>query len=119
MAGQKSLMGLITSELKITKYTHKEGMEQPITHWTPSIAVCGIDFYDNNIFTNWQNNLFVTSLKFENLYRLEIESGKVTEQELIFSTGSRVRDVETGPDGFIYIAIEDPGRIIRLKPIKN
>jgi len=104
---------------KITKYTHKEGMEQPITHWTPSIAVCGIDFYDNKIFTNWQNNLFVTSLKFENLYRLEIENGKVIEQELIFSTGSRVRDVETGPDGFIYVAIEDPGRIIRLKPIKN
>ena len=104
---------------KITKYTHKEGMEQPVTHWTPSIAVCGIDFYDNNIFTNWQNNLFVTSLKFENLYRLEIESGKVIEQELIYSTGSRVRDVETGPDGFIYIAIEGPGRIIRLRPIKN
>ena len=104
---------------KITKYTHKEGMEQPITHWTPSIAVCGIDFYDSNIFTNWENNLFVTSLKFENLYRLEIENGKVIEQELIFSTGSRVRDVETGPDGFIYVAIEDPGRIIRLKPIKN
>ncbi len=104
---------------KITKYTHKEGMEQPITHWTPSIAVCGIDFYDNNIFTNWQNNLFVTSLKFENLYRLEIENGKVIEKELIYSTGSRVRDVETGPDGFIYVAIEDPGRIIRLRPIKN
>ena len=104
---------------RITKYTHKEGMEQPITHWTPSIAVCGIDFYDNNIFTNWQNNLLVTSLKFENLYRLEIEDRKVIEQELIYSTGSRVRDVETGPDGFIYVAIEDPGRIIRLRPIKN
>ena len=104
---------------KITKYTHKEGMEQPITHWTPSIAVCGIDFYDNKIFTNWQNNLFVTSLKFENLYRLEIENRKVVKQELILNTGSRVRDVETGPDGFIYVAIEDPGRIIRLKPIKN
>ncbi len=104
---------------KITKYTHKEGMEQPITHWTPSIAVCGIDFYDNKIFTNWQNNLFVTSLKFENLYRLEIENRKVVKQELILNTGSRVRDVETGPDGFIYVAIEDPGRVIRLKPIKN
>jgi len=94
-------------------------MEQPITHWTPSIAVCGIDFYDNKIFTNWQNNLFVTSLKFENLYRLEIENRKVVKQELILNTGSRVRDVETGPDGFIYVAIEDPGRVIRLKPIKN
>jgi len=104
---------------KITKYTHKEGMEQPITHWTPSIAVCGIDFYDNKIFTNWKNNLFVTSLKFENLYRLEIENRKVVKQELILNTGSRVRDVETGPDGFIYVAIEDPGRVIRLKPIKN
>ena len=104
---------------RITKYTHKEGMEQPITHWTPSIAVCGIDFYDNNVFTNWQNNLLVTSLKFENLYRLEIKDRKVIEQELIYSTGSRVRDVETGPDGFIYVAIEDPGRIIRLRPIKN
>ena len=48
----------------------------------------------------------------------ETNSSEVIKQELIFSTGSRVRDVETGPDGFIYVAIEDPGRIIRLKPIK-
>ena len=43
----------------------------------------------------------------------------MVKQELILNTGSRVRDVETGPDGFIYVAIEDPGRVIRLKPIKN
>ena len=48
-----------------------------------------------------------------------MENGKVIEQELIYSAGSRVRDVETGPDGFIYVAIEDPGRIIRLRPVKN
>ena len=107
------------SGTRITKYTHKEGMEQPITHWTPSIAVCGIDFYDNNKFRNWQNNLLVTSLKFENLYRLEIKGDKIIDQELIYSAGSRVRDVETGPDGFIYIALEDPGRIVRLKPKNN
>ena len=98
----------------ITKYTHKEGMEQPVTHWTPSIAVCGIDFYDGNIFKNWENNLLVTSLKFETLYRLTIDQDKVINQEIIYNAGSRIRDVETGPEGYIYIALEDPGRIIRF-----
>ena len=98
----------------ITKFTHKEGMEQPVIHWTPSIAVCGIDFYDGNIFKNWKNNLLVTSLKFENLYRLTIEQNKVIDQEIMYSAGSRIRDVETGPDGYIYLALEDPGRIIRF-----
>ena len=98
----------------ITKYTHKEGMEQPVIHWTPSIAVCGIDFYDGNVFKNWENNLLVTSLKFENLYRLTIEKNKVIDQEIIYSAGSRIRDVETGPDGYIYVALEDPGRIVRF-----
>ena len=98
----------------ITKYTHKEGMEQPVIHWTPSIAVCGIDFYDGNVFKNWENNLLVTSLKFENLYRLTIDQNNVIDQEIIYSAGSRIRDVETGPDGYIYLALEDPGRIIRF-----
>jgi len=103
----------------ITKYTHKKGMEQPVIHWTPSIAVCGIDFYDGEVFKNWKNNLLVSSLKFENLYRLEIKDNKVIEQEIIYRAGSRIRDVETGPEGFIYLALEDPGRIIRFIPIKN
>jgi len=103
----------------ITKFTHKEGMEQPILHWTPSIAVCGIDFYDKKLFKSWENNLLVTSLKFEKLYRYEINSNKIINQEMIYNPGSRIRDVETGPDGYIYLALEDPGRIVRLVPIKN
>ena len=75
-----------------------------------------IDFYDGKVFKNWENNLLVTSLKFENLYRLEILDNKVLNQEMIYSAGSRIRDVETGPEGWIYLAVEDPGRIIRLKP---
>ena len=104
----------------ITKYTHKEGMEQPVIHWTPSIAVCGIDIYDGELFNNWKNNLLVSSLKFERLYRLEIDDDdKVIDQEIIYEAGSRIRDVQTGPEGFIYIALEDPGRIVRFIPIKN
>lgn len=103
----------------ITKFTHKEGMEQPILHWTPSIAVCGIDFYDKKLFKSWENHLLVTSLKFEKLYRYEVNSNKIITKEMIYNPGSRIRDVETGPDGYIYLALEDPGRIVRLVPIKN
>jgi len=103
----------------ITKLTHKKGMKQPVIHWTPSIAVCGIDFYDGKLFKDWENNLLVTSLKFENLYRLEIKNNEVIQQELIYHSGSRIRDVETGPDGYIYLALEEPGRIIRFVPVRN
>ena len=104
----------------ITKHTHKEGMEQPVIHWTPSIAVCGIDFYDSELFKNWENNLLVSSLKFEHLYRIEIDDyNQVIDQEIIYEAGSRIRDVQTGPEGFIYIALENPGRIARFIPIKD
>ena len=63
--------------------------------------------------------MLVSSLKFERLYRLEIDDDKVIDQEIIYEAGSRIRDVQTGPEGFIYIALEDPGRIVRFIPIKN
>ena len=108
----KNYNGTIISHL-----THNDGMEQPVLHWTPSIAVCGITFYEGKVFTEWGNNLFATSLKYERLHRLEILDGKVVEQEIIYDAGSRVRDVEIGPLGFIYVALEDPGRIVRFVPV--
>ena len=108
----KNYNGTIISHL-----THNDGMEQPVLHWTPSIAVCGITFYEGKVFTEWKNNLFATSLKYERLHRLEILDGKVVEQEIIYDAGSRVRDVEIGPLGFIYVALEDPGRIVRFVPV--
>ena len=108
----KNYNGTIISHL-----THNDGMEQPVLHWTPSIAVCGITFYKGKVFTEWGNNLFATSLKYERLHRLEILDGKVVEQEIIYDAGSRVRDVEIGPLGFIYVALEDPGRIVRFVPV--
>tara|TARA_B100000686_G_scaffold112835_1_gene120478 strand:+ start:22696 stop:23853 length:1158 start_codon:yes stop_codon:yes gene_type:complete len=102
---------------KISDFTHKKGMEQPVWHWTPSIAVCGIKFYNEGAFKPWKNNLLVTSLKFERLHRLVIKNGKKVDEEIIFNAGSRVRDVEVGPGGFIYVALENPGRIVKLIPI--
>jgi glucose/arabinose dehydrogenase len=49
----------------ITEQTHKEGMEQPILYWKPSIAVCGLDFYRGSLFKKWENRLLVGALKYE------------------------------------------------------
>ncbi len=103
----------------ITDLTEKEGMEQPATHWTPSIAVCGIDFYTGEAFPEWQNSLLVTSLKFSRLERVVLDGDRVVSQEIISEPGGRLRDVQTGPDGYIYIAVEageDNSTIIRLVP---
>jgi len=100
----------------ITEITSKEGMEQPVIHWTPSIAVCGIDFYEGDKFPKWKNDLFVTGLASEELRRLSIRDRKVVEQELIFKGIGRVRDVASGPDGCLYVILNKPDRILRLEP---
>jgi glucose/arabinose dehydrogenase len=99
----------------ITDLTAKEGMEQPVTHWTPSLAVCAIDFYVGDEFPGWRHDLFLSSLAAEELRRLELEDGKVVHQEVLFKGIGRVRDVVVGPDGYVYVSLE-PGRIARLAP---
>lgn len=100
----------------ITGITHRQGMEQPVIHWTPSIAVCGIDFYEGDKFPKWKHNLFVTALAQEELRRVVISERKVTEQEVVFKNIGRVRDVASGPDGFLYVILNKPDKIIRLEP---
>jgi glucose/arabinose dehydrogenase len=99
----------------ITNLTAKEGMEQPVVHWTPSLAVCAIDFYVGDPFPGWRHDLFLSSLAAEELRRLEVEEGRVVHQEVLFKGIGRVRDVVVGPDGYVYVSLE-PGRIARLVP---
>ena len=98
----------------ITEKTEAEGMERPQTFWVPSIAVCGIDFYTGNRFEKWKNDLLVTSLKFNRLHRVRTEGVDVVHEEIVYTGESRIRDVQTGPDGAVYLAVEGPGRILRL-----
>lgn len=95
----------------------KAGMESPIVSWTPSIAPAGIEFYAGNRFPQWKNSLFIASLVGRHLRRLEVNGSKVVHQEVLFSELGRVRDVTTGPDGLIYVALNNPGRIVRLVPL--
>lgn len=109
--------GINYNGLPITEgLTAKEGMEQPIIHWTPSIAVCGIDFYTGSRFPKWKTNLFVTGLASQELRRLVIEGHAVKHQEIVFKNVGRIRDVANGPDGYLYVVMNGPDQIVRLEP---
>jgi aldose sugar dehydrogenase len=99
--------------------------DSPIVHWTPSIAPSGIAFYTGDRLPKWRNHLFVTGLGGEALRRLETDGDKVVDQEVVFSGYGRVRDVVSGPDGYLYVALNvpgvrlsdtTPGLIVRLVP---
>jgi aldose sugar dehydrogenase len=101
----------------LTPLTAREGLEQPVLHWTPSIAVCGIDFCRATKFPRWRNSLFVTALAQQELRRLVIEDRKVVSQEVLFKGIGRVRDVASGPDGYIYVILNSPDMLARLEPV--
>jgi len=99
-----------------TDLTELAGMEQPIHHWTPSIAPCGMTFVSSDYYGAWGNDLLVGSLKFEYLHRLRMNGNQVVGHEMLLEGIGRVRDVQVGTDGFVYLAVEGPGRVIRLVP---
>lgn len=102
---------------KFTNITEKEGMEQPVTYWVPSIAPCGMTFVDSDRYPGWKNNIMIGSLRFKYLERVELEGEKVVEHERLLEDMGRVRNVEMSPDGFIYVAFETPGYIVKLLPV--
>ncbi len=100
----------------MTGKTAQEGMEQPLVYWVPSIAVCGLDFYTGDRFPKWKNDLLAGGLGQQEVRRIRLNDRQVESQELILKNIGRVRDVATGPDGFIYVLLNDPDRIVRLVP---
>lgn len=106
---------------KIGEGTHKEGMAQPIHQWTPSIAPSGMAFYTGDKFPQWRGNLFVGALRFQLLARLELDGDKVVKEErLLERKVGRIRDVRAGPDGYLYLLIDDRrGKVLRLEPADN
>jgi glucose/arabinose dehydrogenase len=103
---------------KIGEGTAKAGMEQPIYYWVPSIAPSGIAFYTGDKFPRWQGDLFVGALKDQMLVRLRLDGEKVVHEErMLKGVLGRIRDVRTGPDGFVYLLTDGkPGVLARLEP---
>lgn len=95
------------------------GMAAPLHHWTPSIAPSGMAFLSSDRYgLAWRGNLFVGSLKFRYLDRIELADGRVVaEHRLLQDLGERIRDVRQGPDGLLYVLTDSPqGQLIRLQP---
>ncbi|WP_445263634.1 PQQ-dependent sugar dehydrogenase [Ramlibacter sp. PS4R-6] len=98
--------------------TAKEGMEQPLHYWVPSIAPSGMAFLTSDRYgPAMKGNLFIGSLKFDYLARLEVANGKVVRETKALEVGDRVRDVRQGPDGLLYLVTDEArGKLIRVVP---
>lgn len=103
---------------KIGEGTDKPGMEQPLHIWIPSIAPSGMAFYQGDRFPKWRGDLFVGALRGQILVRLRFDGEKVVQEErLLEGELGRIRDVRSGPDGYLYLLTDSAsGAIFRLEP---
>lgn len=100
----------------IPKPTTRPDLAPSIYHWNPVISPSGIAFYTGDVFPRWRGNLLIAGLSSEALVRLTLDGERVTGEERI-DMDARVRDVEQGPDGRVYLLTDDSdGEILRLAP---
>lgn len=92
-------------------------MEQPIRYWVPSIAPCGLTMVTSDKYPNWKGNLLVGALSHQLVARVEVAGNTFAGEEKLLEKIGRVRVVTQSPDGYIYVATENPGKIVRLVPI--
>jgi glucose/arabinose dehydrogenase len=102
--------------------THREGMEQPVNYWVPSIATSGLMIYSGDRFPEWKGSFFAGGLAGSYIERLTIDGDQVLSKERIVDGLGRIRDIKQGPDGLIYIAVDDRGggltSLVRLEPVE-
>jgi aldose sugar dehydrogenase len=105
----------------IHEAVRREGMENPVHHWTPSIATSGMMVYTGDRFPRWQGDIFNGGLAGQQLSRVRVEGETAVTVEALVRDIGRIRDVRQGPEGLIYLAIDDrPGGltpIVRLEPV--
>ena len=110
--------GIDYSGEKIHDSTSRDGMEQPIKYWVPSIAPSGMMFYTAKLFPKWTGSLFTGALAGRMLVRLALDGNTVTgEERLLQNLNERIRDVRQGPDGALWLLTDNSaGRILRVSP---
>jgi glucose/arabinose dehydrogenase len=103
----------------VSPYTRRQGMQQPVLQWTPSIAPSGLAVYRGDKFPAWNGDLFVGALAHKHLRRIDLDERGAVEgqEELLKELNERIRDVRTSPDGYLYVTTDDAaGRVLKLEP---
>ena len=93
----------------VSALQHMPGVQDPLLHWTPSIAVCDIHFYTGVDFPAWHGDLLVAALGQEHLRRLKLKGTQVISQELLISDIGRVRSISEDAEGNIYLVTNHRG----------
>ena len=108
--------GINYNGMKIGDGTVKDGMEQPVYYWDPVIAPSGMTFYTGDAIPGWKGSLLIGSMSPGALVRLEMTNGRVTKEErYLGDLGERIRDVQQGPDGLVYVVTDNAqGRVMRV-----
>jgi glucose/arabinose dehydrogenase len=118
-------LGRQYSGARVSEKYQQEGLEDPVLHWTPSIAISGMTFYTGDRFPNWRNNLFVGGLQFGRIpgtgqmHRVVFNERweEIRREAFFVDLRQRIRGVEQGPDGLLYVLTdEQDGAILRLEP---
>lgn len=101
----------------ITEETEKEGMEQPVMEWTPSIAPSGLAFVSSDKFPGWYGDALNGALSFQLISRIVLDGTEFVHEERILEGIGRIREVQQGPDGYIYFTNESNGTLNRIVPV--
>lgn len=100
----------------LTELTEKEGMEQPVTYWVPSIATCGMTMVTSDKYPAWKGNILVAGLAGQQVARVELDGITYVGEEKLLDGIGRVRQVSQSPDGYIYALVEATGLLVKLIP---
>jgi glucose/arabinose dehydrogenase len=102
----------------ITDITEKEGMEQPVTYYVPSIATCGMTMVTSDKYPNWKGDILIGALAKMHINRVDMDGATALSQEVMFQDIGRVRQVSESPDGYLYAITEGTGLLVKLLPVQ-
>ena len=109
--------GINYNGTKFTDETDRPEFPSPVHYWVPSIAPCGMDFVQSDIYPEWNGHLLIGSLRFEQVNLVRLNNDQSLGDEVLMKGLGRVRDIKQSPDGYLYVSVENPGRIYRVVPV--